>query len=201
MIVLDLILLIPILIGTWLGFRNGFIITITTLLAFIGGTYAGLWFSETVSGFIQSMMSSPHPYVPLISFSICFLAVCALVFFIGKWAQRLSKIVLLGALDKIAGGIFGSNMERTILALHPTYFTCRFPGTFVKRTPQHLTSTERNSRIEVRFIVRNHHSDITQHTFHVDSPIHFGKKPIQWIEIPFGGMQSVGIDNLNALFG
>jgi membrane protein required for colicin V production len=117
MIVLDLILLIPILIGTWLGFRNGFIITITTLLAFIGGTYAGLWFSETVSGFIQSMMSSPHPYVPLISFSICFLAVCALVFFIGKWAQRLSKIVLLGALDKIAGGIFGLLQTTLLVAI------------------------------------------------------------------------------------
>jgi len=117
MIVLDLILLLPILIGAWLGFRNGFIITLTTLIAFIGGTYAGLWFSGTVSGFIQSMLSTPNPYVPLISFSICFLAVCALVFFIGKWAQRLSKIVLLGALDKIAGGVFGAVQTTLLVAI------------------------------------------------------------------------------------
>lgn len=104
---LDIVLIIPILIGAWLGFRNGFILTITTLIAFALAIYAGLWFSDTVSGWILSLMSRPNEYVPLISFSICFLAVCALVFFIGKWLHRLARIVLLGSLDKIIGGLFG----------------------------------------------------------------------------------------------
>lgn len=104
---LDVILIIPILIGAWLGFRNGFILSLTTLAAFALATYAGLWFSDTVSQWIQSLLSHPGEYVPLISFSICFLAVCALVFFIGKWLHRLAKIVLLGSLDKLAGAVFG----------------------------------------------------------------------------------------------
>lgn len=103
----DVFLIIPILTGTWLGFRNGFILTLTTLLAFTLASYAAIWFSGAVSGWILSMMNSPNEYVPLIAFSICFIAVCALVFFVGKWASRLAKLVLLGSIDKLAGAVFG----------------------------------------------------------------------------------------------
>ncbi|MBX7095842.1 MAG: CvpA family protein [Flavobacteriales bacterium] len=105
--IIDVILLIPILIGAWLGFRNGFILSLTTLIAFALATYAGIWFSDLVSGFIISISKSNSEYIPLISFSVCFIAICALVFFIGKWMSRLAKIVLLGSIDKLAGGFFG----------------------------------------------------------------------------------------------
>jgi len=49
---LDIILVLPLIIGAWRGFKKGFIIELFTLLALLVGLYAGIHFSDFVAGLL-----------------------------------------------------------------------------------------------------------------------------------------------------
>lgn len=104
---LDIFLVASILFGAYLGYRKGIVIEICTLAALLLGIYAGIKFSGIISGWINGILSEPSKWVPLISFSICFITVVVLVFLIGKWLERFVKITALKPIDKILGAIFG----------------------------------------------------------------------------------------------
>ncbi|MFZ5551893.1 MAG: CvpA family protein [Bacteroidota bacterium] len=104
---LDIFLAIIILFGSYLGYRKGIVIEICTLAALLLGAWAGIKFSGVVADFINGFFDEPSQWVPLISFAICFIAVVALVFFIGKWLERFVKITMLKPIDRILGALFG----------------------------------------------------------------------------------------------
>lgn len=107
MLILDIILLVPILFGAYLGFRKGLIIEVCTLLAFVLGIYGGVYFSSYLCQLYTEAGGENPKYIPLIAFSICFLVAVILVFFIGKWLERFVKLSLLKPIDKILGAVFG----------------------------------------------------------------------------------------------
>ena len=104
---LDLILLIPLIIGAWRGFKKGLIIEIFTLLALFVGLYAGIHFSDLVAGFLKNSLNFNSQYVPVISFTLIFLGIGAMVYFAGKLIEKAISIVALTPLNKFAGLVFG----------------------------------------------------------------------------------------------
>jgi len=104
---LDLIFLILMTWSGWNGFKKGFIIEVFGFLALFIGLYAGILFSDFLSRIIIEDFGSDSEYVPLISFTIIFLAVGAMVYFAGKAIEKVVKIVRLSPLNKIAGLFFG----------------------------------------------------------------------------------------------
>jgi membrane protein required for colicin V production len=104
---LDIVLVIPILFGAYMGFRKGLIIEVCSLIALGAGVYLGLKFSDLVAGWINSLMSEPSRYVNLIAFSIVFIAVVVLVFFLGKILERGINLAMLKPINKIFGAVFG----------------------------------------------------------------------------------------------
>lgn len=107
MIILDIVILVPVLFGAYLGFRKGLIIEVATLLAFILGIYAGIKCSKLIAEWFAVAGDFTPEYLPVIAFSVCFLAVVVLVFFLGRWLERFVKLALLKPIDKILGGVFG----------------------------------------------------------------------------------------------
>lgn len=104
---LDILLIIPIIIGAWRGFKKGFIIEIFTLLALLVGIYAGIHFSDFMASVLREHIGLTSEYLPAISFTITFLLVGAMVYFAGKMIEKALKLVALGTLNKFAGLFFG----------------------------------------------------------------------------------------------
>ena len=86
---LDIFFVLFLIWGIW----NGFL-----------GLYAGIHFSDFIADKISGVDSS---YVPVIAFTITFLAIGAMVFFGGKAVEKVIKIVQLSLLNKLLGAIFG----------------------------------------------------------------------------------------------
>ena len=115
---LDILIIIPLIYAAWKGFKHGLIIEVFTLLALLVGLYAGIHFSDGVSKWLKSTFGWDSEYLPVISFTITFLAVGAMVYFAGKAIERVIKVVNLSPLNKFLGVLFA--------VLKMTYFVSIF---------------------------------------------------------------------------
>lgn len=105
--IIDIILIIPIAWFAYQGFRRGFIIELSSLIALIAGIYAALYFSGYAAAFLIKNINLDSKYVPVGSFIITFIVVVFLVYWLGKILEKIINMVALGFVNKLAGGIFG----------------------------------------------------------------------------------------------
>lgn len=103
----DIIIIIPLVYAAWRGFKKGLIIEVFTLLALLVGIYAGIHFSDWTSARIEDYFDFDANYLPVIAFTVTFLAVGAMVFFAGKMLEQMIRVVNLSPINKILGVIFG----------------------------------------------------------------------------------------------
>lgn len=104
---IDIILIVPLLYAAWKGFKKGLIIEIFTLLALLVGIYAGIHFSDWTSGLIIQNIDIEGRYLPVVAFTLTFLAVGAMVYFLGIAIERVVKIAQLSLLNKLLGLTIG----------------------------------------------------------------------------------------------
>ncbi|MCO5267683.1 MAG: CvpA family protein [Brumimicrobium sp.] len=103
----DILLILPICIGAWFGFKKGFIIEVFTLLALLTGIYIAIHFSDWTSNLILKNTETEGSYIPIIAFTITFLAIGAMVYFAGKMLEGVVKAMQLNLLNKLIGMILG----------------------------------------------------------------------------------------------
>ena len=103
---LDILILVPLIYAGWKGFKHGLIIEVFTLLALVVGLYAGIHFSDGVSKWLKVTFQWDSEYLPVISFTITFLAVGAMVYFAGKAIERVVKVTNLTPVNKFLGLFF-----------------------------------------------------------------------------------------------
>ncbi len=104
---LDILIAIPLIYAAYKGFKHGLIIEVFTMLALFVGLYAGIHFSDAVAVFLKTLFSWNSPYLPVISFTIVFLGLGAMIYFAGKAIERVLKVVNLSPLNKLFGSLFG----------------------------------------------------------------------------------------------
>lgn len=103
---IDIVLLVPIIYAAWKGFKHGLIIEIFTLLALFVGVYAGIHFSDMTAGFLRNSAGMTSKYVPVIAFTLTFLGIGAMVYFLGKTIEKIIKVTQLTPINKLAGVFF-----------------------------------------------------------------------------------------------
>ena len=104
---LDIILSIPLLWGLYKGLSKGIVIELATLLALVLGIYGALHFAIYVQPFLNDKFSIDSSFLPIVSFALTFLAIVMLVRVLAYVIDRLLKLVALGLISRILGGIFG----------------------------------------------------------------------------------------------
>ena len=104
---IDVLIIIPLIYAGYKGFKHGLIIEVFTLLALFVGLYAGIHFSDFLAAFLKKSFGWDSQYLPIISFTLIFLAVGAMVFFAGKTIEQFVRVVNLTPLNKFFGGFFG----------------------------------------------------------------------------------------------
>lgn len=102
---LDIIFIVPLLWAAYRGFNKGLIIEVSTLIAFGLGIWGGIHFSEFIAELLQNKIDSE--YLPLVSFSLTFILIVAIIFVLGKLIEKVVNIVQLKLINKLSGALFG----------------------------------------------------------------------------------------------
>jgi len=104
---IDILIIVPLIYAGYKGFKHGMVIEVFTLLALFVGLYAGIHFSDFIAEFLKNSFSWDSEYLPIISFTLVFLGVGAMVYFAGKMIEQMVKVVHLTPLNKFFGVFFG----------------------------------------------------------------------------------------------
>lgn len=118
MVFVDILIFIPLIYAAWKGFQHGIIIEVFTLLALFVGIYAGIHFSDYTAKWLRDSFSWESDYLPVIAFTLTFLAVGAMVYFAGKMIEQVAKVTSLSPANKFFGVLFA--------VLKMTYFISVF---------------------------------------------------------------------------
>ena len=89
------------------GVRKGFIISLASLIALALGIYLAVNFSNYFDGVLMEHFKFSCKWLPVLSFTITFLAVVIIVMIIAKALEKVVDLVGMGILNHIFGGIFG----------------------------------------------------------------------------------------------
>jgi membrane protein required for colicin V production len=100
---LDIIIIIPTLWFGYKGFTHGLIRELVSLAALILGIYAAFAFTDLVEKWIC------NPSIPKeVYFAITFLGVLIGVFVLGKFVEKVIKLVIPDFINHLLGGLFGA---------------------------------------------------------------------------------------------
>src|ERR1700741_3998537 len=88
------------------GIRNGLIVGVFSLLAFIIGLAAALKLSVVTAGYLADLISINPKWMPLISFAIVFILVVLLVRWAAGLIQKTIEFAWLGWANKLGGILF-----------------------------------------------------------------------------------------------
>ncbi|NKI31412.1 CvpA family protein [Croceivirga thetidis] len=122
MSILDIILGLFLAWGLYKGIKNGLFVEIAAIAALIAGIYGAIHFSYIVSDYLSQNMDWNEKYIKIASFLITFIIILFVVHLAGRLLTKIANIALLGALNKIAGGIFGVVKVAVILGAVLIFF-------------------------------------------------------------------------------
>lgn len=114
---LDIILGVFLLIGVIRGLKTGFIRTITSLLAWIVGIYVAIHFSYFLLDYLEEYLSWNAETLNITAFILTLIIVVILFSIIGQFLTQLSKLLALGLLNRLLGGVFGLLKSALILSV------------------------------------------------------------------------------------
>lgn len=103
----DIGIAIILAIGTFLGYRRGFLLELFFLLAIILGVFIGFKLMGSGVEYLSEKFNADKEVLPYISFAIIFLIVMVVVSLIGKSIKNSLDKTFLGKMDAIAGAVLG----------------------------------------------------------------------------------------------
>ena len=113
----DIIIIIPLIWGTYKGFKKGIIIEVASFIALGLGIWGGMKFSTISAKYLSQAFDIAENVMPLISFAAPFIVIVIVVFTLAKMLQKIVSMVALGFLNKSAGALFGMLKFSLILSV------------------------------------------------------------------------------------
>ena len=104
---LDIIIAVPLLYGLTKGFSNGIIKEVTSLLALFIGVYVAVNFSEYLEPKFIDILDGYQKFIPVLAFGVLFLVSVLCIKTLGFFIDKLTKVLALGVLSRLFGGVFG----------------------------------------------------------------------------------------------
>lgn len=88
------------------GFRNGLVVAVFSLLAFVIGLAAALKLSAVVAEYLGTNTNISQRWLPILAFAIVFFVVVLLVRLGAKAIEEGVRMAMLGWLNKLGGVVF-----------------------------------------------------------------------------------------------
>ncbi len=114
---LDLVLGLFLLCGLIRGFSKGLILEIAALLALILGFWGALSLEPLLVPYLSQIMDIAPEYIKIISYVVLFIAIAYAISLLAQALTKVLKIVALGLLNRILGGLFGLTKWCVILSI------------------------------------------------------------------------------------
>ena len=102
----DIIILICFLPAIISGITKGFIQQVVALVSLLLGAWLAFRFSNVVSVWLEPYFEVSETVMHVISFAVIMVATVLVLFVLGKILTGLSKLVMLGWLDRLLGLVF-----------------------------------------------------------------------------------------------
>ena len=104
---LDIILLIPLLFGGYLGYKKGLILELIGILALILAIIGSFKLLNETIRFLSGYFPEYSNIVPFIAFLGLFIIILILVGLLGRFLKRMIDLTILGSVDNLLGAILG----------------------------------------------------------------------------------------------
>ncbi|MGJ8715435.1 MAG: CvpA family protein [Maribacter stanieri] len=104
---LDILLGLPLIWGLWKGYKNGLFMEIASIVALVAGIFGAIHFSYITGNYLSEQLDWDERNMSIIAFIITLILIIIIVNLAGKILTKVANFVMLGSLNKIAGGIFG----------------------------------------------------------------------------------------------
>ena len=101
--ILDIVVALLIILAVIKGYRQGLIVALFSVIAFIIGLAAALKLSVVVADYIGNAVNISDKWLPIISFAVVFFIVVLLVRLGAKFIQKSIEFAMLGWLNKLGG--------------------------------------------------------------------------------------------------
>jgi membrane protein required for colicin V production len=105
---LDLLLLLPLAVGTVKGYRRGLVLEAVSLLAFVLGVVGGLSLLSAAIPVVRSYLGEVFGLLPLVSFLLVLVAIMWGLHLLGGLVKQAVHLTPLGVLDHLLGGAAGA---------------------------------------------------------------------------------------------
>ncbi len=104
---LDILLLIPLIFGAYLGYKKGLLLEIVSLVAFLLAIVGAFKLLDFGIELLKPYFEKWDTALPIIAFILLFIAILLIVNLAGKIVKKVLDMTLLGGLDNFAGAVLG----------------------------------------------------------------------------------------------
>ena len=101
--ILDVIVAVIVILAIIKGYRQGLIVALFSVIAFVIGLAAALKLSVVVADYIGQAVKISDKWLPIISFALVFLIVVLLVRLGARFIQKTAEFAMLGWLNRLGG--------------------------------------------------------------------------------------------------
>ena len=105
---IDIILLIPLAWGAFMGFRKGLVLELASLVGLILGIYGAIKFSGFTADKLIQYVDITQEWLGLLSFLVTFILIILVVFILARILDKTLKAVALGLVNRLLGLLFGA---------------------------------------------------------------------------------------------
>lgn len=120
---IDFIAIGLLVLSIFKGFRNGLIVAVFSLLAFIIGLAAALKLSAVIADYLGSNTNISQRWLPILAFALVFFVVVLLVRLGAKAIEGGLRMAMLGWLNKLGGILFYALLYFFIFSIFLFYAT------------------------------------------------------------------------------
>lgn len=103
----DIILLVPMAVGLVRGLFKGFIKEVLGLAAIVLGIAASYYYSDDLAEYLRISFEDAGKWLDILSYLIIFSITVIGVNLLARYLTSVSKMIALGFVNRIAGGVFG----------------------------------------------------------------------------------------------
>lgn len=105
---IDILILLPLLIGLVRGLMRGLVTELVAILAVILGVVGARVWAPDFTAWLQCQFTWPEAVCRVVAYTLLFLAIAIVCNLFGRWFSKLLRVIKLGWLNRLLGGLFGT---------------------------------------------------------------------------------------------
>jgi membrane protein required for colicin V production len=105
---LDIIILLPLLIGLVRGLMKGLVIEIASIVAIVLGYIGSRLWGAIFAAWLIKQFSWPETVCMVVAYALLFIGISLLLHILARALSKLFQKVSLGWLNRLLGGVFGT---------------------------------------------------------------------------------------------